>query len=197
MGAHLRWVPPLPRRCDVRTIEWVPEYASRLAGTHPYGWVTAPCIWTFLSSLGQRYCRQIVRSTWSPHMKAREWLGLALLGLFSGRCRRSPLAHNRLCFLHGRLDAGGPAAGVRARHPLRLYQRRLGSVLEVRFRGARGCRVSQGCDVGQRRVYRHRTPTTHSASTARSVCRARSSWRSVRRATTRTACAISSKVEIT
>ena len=52
---HLRWVPP--RRVPIGTMgaalrrydAW--SDASRLAGYPSEGWVTPPCIWTFLSSL--------------------------------------------------------------------------------------------------------------------------------------------------
>jgi len=39
--------PALTRRCDVHA-----KYASHLAGYPSGGWVTPPCIWTLLSSLG-------------------------------------------------------------------------------------------------------------------------------------------------
>jgi len=47
----------LPRRCDVRA-----KYASRLGG-YPSQMGAAPCIWTFLSSLGKNTFFNILRDS--------------------------------------------------------------------------------------------------------------------------------------
>jgi hypothetical protein len=42
----------LPRWCARAALRRTRKYASHLAGYPSEGWVTPPCIWTFLSSLG-------------------------------------------------------------------------------------------------------------------------------------------------